>query len=240
MKAKSRFLGIDDAPFRFSDETVPVVGVVVQAPSYIEGVLTTLAEVDGHDATERIASMVRRSRYRAGLAAILIDGTAVGGFNVIDIDAVRAAVDRPVVTVTRKKPNLGSIETALRRRFDDWQERLATIRRHEIEAIRTGHGSVWVTYVGASRTEVQEALSLTTVRGVLPEPLRVAHLIAAGIVPGETPGPALLRSTADLPLDGESEGGGDPAPRLELLARLVLAAHHDDGPPRGPGRTHQG
>jgi len=77
MKAKSRFLGIDDAPFRFSDERVPIVGVVVQAPSYIEGVLTTLAEVDGHDATERIAAMVRRSRYHAGLAAILIDGTAV-------------------------------------------------------------------------------------------------------------------------------------------------------------------
>src|SRR2546426_2334224 len=213
MKAKSRFLGIDDAPFRFSDETVPVVGVVVQAPSYIEGVLTTLAEVDGHDATERIASMVRRSRYRAGLAAILIDGTAVGGFNVIDIDAVRAAVDRPVVTVTRKKPNLGSIETALRRRFDDWQERLATIRRHEIEAIRTGHGSVWVTYVGASRTEGQEALSLTTVRGVLPEPLRVAHLIAAGGVPGGSRGRARPRGAPGLSLDGESEGGGDPAPR---------------------------
>src|SRR2546422_879168 len=112
MKAKSRFLGIDDAPFRFSDETVPIVGVVIQAPSYIEGVLTTLAEVDGHDATERIAAMVQRSRYRAGLAAILIDGTAVGGFNVIAIDAVHAAVDRPVVTVTRKKPNLGSIEAA--------------------------------------------------------------------------------------------------------------------------------
>ncbi len=190
MKAKSRFLGIDDAPFRFSNETVPIVGVVVQAPSYIEGVLTTLADVDGHDATERIAAMVRRSRYRAGLAAILIDGTAVGGFNVIDIDAVHAAVDRPVVTVTRKKPNLGSMEAALRRRFDDWQERLAIIRRHEIEAIRTGHGSVWVTYVGVSRTEVQEVLSLTTVRGVLPEPLRVAHLIAAGIVRGESRGRA--------------------------------------------------
>src|SRR3989449_9256793 len=169
MKAKSRFLGIDDAPFRFSDETVPVVGVVVQAPSYIEGVLTTLAEVDGHDATERIASMVRRSRYRAGLAAILIDGTAVGGFNVIDIDAVRAAVDRPVVTVTRKKPNLGSIETALRRRFDDWQERLATIRPHQIAAVRTGQGSAWVTHVGASRTGVQEGRSLTTGRGGRPE-----------------------------------------------------------------------
>ncbi len=190
MKAKSRFLGIDDAPFRFSDETVPVVGVVVQAPSYIEGVLTTLAEVDGHDATERIAAMVRRSRYHAGLAAILIDGTAVGGFNVIDIDAVHEAVDRPVVTVTRKKPNLGSIETALRRRFDDWEGRLAIIRRHELASIRTAHGTVWVTYVGATEAEVQEALSLTTVRGVLPEPLRVAHLIAAGIIRGESRGRA--------------------------------------------------
>src|SRR5256712_13192386 len=128
MKAKSRFLGIDDAPFRFSDETVPVVGVVVQAPSYIEGVLITLAEVDGHDATERIAAMVRRSRYLAGLAAILIDGTAVGGFNVIDIYALHLAVDRPVVTVTRQKPNLDCLAIALRRRFDGWQERLAVIR----------------------------------------------------------------------------------------------------------------
>src|SRR2546428_13411245 len=98
--------------------------------------------------------MARHSRYRAGLAAILIDGTAVGGFNVIDIDAVRAAVDRPVVTVTRKKPNLGSIETALRRRFDDWQERLAALPPHQIEAIparpRSGSGD----YVGAGPNEV--------------------------------------------------------------------------------------
>src|SRR5437879_13781016 len=108
MKAKSRFLGIDDAPFRFSDETVPVVGVVVQAPSYIEGILTTLAEVDGHDATEGIAAMVRRSRYRAGLAAILVDGTAVGGFNVIDVAAARAAEYRIRLLATAKEPDLGS------------------------------------------------------------------------------------------------------------------------------------
>ena len=190
MKAKSRFLGIDDAPFRFSDQTVPVVGVVVQAPSYIEGVLTTLATVDGTDATDRIETMVRTSRYRAGLAMVLIDGTAVGGFNVIDVDALAAAIDRPVVTVTRRKPDLAAMERALRRRFDDWEDRLRVIRRHEVEAIRTTHGSVWVTYVGVGRAEVEEALALTTVRGILPEPLRVAHLIAAGIMRGESRGRA--------------------------------------------------
>src|SRR2546422_9202201 len=179
--------------------------------------------------------MLRRSRYLAGLAAILIDGTAVGGFNVIDIDALHEAVDRPVVTVTRKKPNLDSIEIALRRRFDGWQERLAIIRRHELASIRTGHGTVWVTYVGTTQAEVQEALSLTTVRGVLPEPLRVAHLIAAGIVRSESRGPALLGATPDPPPYGESGGGGGPAQRLALPAGLAPARHPDGRPPPGGG-----
>lgn len=190
MKAKSRFLGIDDAPFHFADEFVPVVGVVVQAPSYIEGVLTTLAEVDGHDATERIASMVRRSRYREGLAMIFVDGTAVGGFNVVDVDALHEVAEVPVVTITRRKPNMTAIETALRRRFDDWEERLQLIRRHGVEAMPTKHTPLYVTYVGATRHEVREALTLTTVRGALPEPLRVAHLMAAAIVKGESSGRA--------------------------------------------------
>ncbi len=182
MKANSRFLGIDDAPFRFDDEFVPVVGVVVQAPSYIEAVLTTLARVDGWDATERITSLVRGSRYRAGLALILIDGTAVGGFNLIDVDALHEAVGVPVMTVTRRKPDLTAIETALKRRFDDWDARLRLLTRHALEPMPTKHAPLFVSYVGASRTEVREALALTTVRGALPEPLRVAHLIAAGII----------------------------------------------------------
>src|SRR3989304_9311570 len=148
MKPKSRFLGIDDAPFRFSDETVPVVGVVVQAPSYIEGVPTTIAEVDGRDATERIATMVAGSRYRAGLAMVMLDGTAVGGFNVVDVDALRARVERPVVTVTRQKPNLPAIETALPRPFGDWEDRLAPMRRAPGERSRSRQGTLWVSWVG--------------------------------------------------------------------------------------------
>lgn len=190
MKAKSRFLGIDDAPFRFSDETVPVVGVVVQAPSYVEGVMATIAEVDGRDATDRIAAMVAGSRYREGLAMVFLDGAAVGGFNVVDVDGLHRKVGRPIVTITREEPDLAAIERALRKRFEDWEDRLARMRRHGVEAIRTGHATVWVSFVGTDRPSVQEAIALTTVRGVLPEPLRIAHLIAAGIVRGESRGRA--------------------------------------------------
>jgi len=190
MKLKSRFLGIDDGPFRFGQEEVSVVGVVVQAPAYVEAVLTTRARVDGDDATDRIAAMVQRSRYLDGLEMILVDGTAVGGFNVVDIDALSKAAGVPVVTVTRRKPNFEAIEKALRRKFEDWQGRWDLIRRHGIEAVATRHSPVYATYVGASRAEVVEALALTTVRGALPEPLRLAHLVAAGIVRGESRGRA--------------------------------------------------
>lgn len=190
MKAKSRFLGIDDAPFRFGDADVLLVGIVVQAPAYIEGVLSTTARVDGRDATQRISGMLGRSRYREGLAMVFLNGVAVGGFNVIDLDAVHEAAGVPVVTVTRRRPDLDAIERALRRKFEDWQERWTLIRRHRIEEIPTKHTPVYVSSAGATRPEVREALALTTVRGALPEPLRVAHLVAAAIVKGESRGRA--------------------------------------------------
>ncbi len=190
MKPKSRFLGIDDGPFHFGDDDVPLVGVAVQAPAYIEAVLMTRAQVDGRDATERILGMIRASRYREGLRMVLLNGIAVGGFNVIDIEALHRELGVPVVTVTRRAPNLEAIRGALRRKFDDWEARWALIRDLRIEQVTTRHTPLHVTYVGAERAAVIEALALTTVRGALPEPLRVAHLVAAAAVKGESRGRA--------------------------------------------------
>src|SRR4030067_957451 len=145
MKPKSRVLGIDDGPFRFGDAEVPVVGVVVQAPSYIDGALQTRAQVDGRDATERIGGMIRRSRYREGLAMVLVDGSAVGGFNVIDVDRLHGDAGVPVATVTRHKPDFFAMERALRRKFEDWEDRWEILRRHPLEEVPTRHRPVHVT-----------------------------------------------------------------------------------------------
>lgn len=190
MKPKSRFLGIDDGPFHFGDALVPLVGVAVQAPSYIEAVLMGHAHVDGRDATESILGMVRGSRYREGLRMIFLNGIAVGGFNVIDLNALHRELDVPLVTVTRRAPDLEAIRGALRRKFEDWEDRWSLIEGHRIEEVKTRHTPLRVTYVGATRHEVVEALTLTTIRGALPEPLRVAHLVAAATVKGESHGRA--------------------------------------------------
>ena len=190
MKPKSRFLGIDDGPFHFGDDEVPLVGVAVQAPAYIEAVLMGHAHVDGRDATERILGMIRSSRYREGLRMVFLNGIAVGGFNVIDLDALHDELDVPIATVTRRAPDLDAIRAALRRKFDDWEERWALIKDRRIEEVTTHHTPLHVTYVGASRADIVEAVALTTVRGALPEPLRLAHLVAAATVRGESHGRA--------------------------------------------------
>src|SRR2546426_8249095 len=103
MKAQSRILGVDDAPFKFTDEYVPVVGVVVRAPNYIEGVLTARVHVDGTDATDVLATAISHSRYRKGLALVLLDGAALGGVQLVGLRALHraAGVSRPPATAGR-------------------------------------------------------------------------------------------------------------------------------------------
>lgn len=190
MKPQARVLGVDDGPFRFEDELVSVVGVVVRCPNYVEAVLTTKVHVDGTDATDVLARVIGRSRYREGLGLILLDGAALGGFNVVDIDALHAATRVPVATVTRNEPNPVAIEKALRARFPDWEIRLAVLRRKTLFRVETSHKPIYAAAAGMLAGELREALRRCTVRGVLPEPIRIAHLIAAGIVKGESRGNA--------------------------------------------------
>ena len=190
MKAQSRILGVDDAPFTFADEFVPVVGVVVRAPSYVEGVLTTRVHVDGTDATEVVAAAVNRSRYRKGLALILLDGAALGGFNVVDIEALHESTGVPAATVTREKPDLAAMERVLRRKLPDWERRLEILRRKELIRVETAHKPLYAAVAGVPPRDLTEAIRRCTIRGALPEPVRVAHLIATAIVKGESKGKA--------------------------------------------------
>ncbi len=190
MKAQARLLGIDDAPFTFGDAETEVVGVVVRAPGYVEGVMTTRVAVDGRDANARLAAMIQRSRFREAVTLILIDGAALGGFNVVDIDALSKAVRVPVATVTRRKPDLDAMERVLRRKFPDWEARLEILRRKELVRIDTAHKPLYATAAGIGPDDLRDAVHRSTVRGALPEPVRIAHLVATAIVRGESKGNA--------------------------------------------------
>jgi endonuclease V-like protein UPF0215 family len=190
MKSQIRILGIDDSPFSFDDKMTSVIGVVMRVPSYIEAVMRCEVEVDGSDANEKLAAMIKSSRYKEQLKLVMLDGVALGGFNVVDITHLYEEIGVPIVTVTREEPDVLAMETALREHFEDWKERLDVIRSRELHRIDTEHKPVYVKFDGLDPEEVKEIIELSTVRGALPEALRVAHLIATGIVQGESHGRA--------------------------------------------------
>jgi endonuclease V-like protein UPF0215 family len=190
MKSQVRVLGIDDSPFDFDDKKTDVIGVVMRVPSYIEAVMRCQVEVDGTDANDNLADMINSSRYKEQLKAVMLDGVALGGFNVVDITRLHNDIELPIITVTREEPDLEGIKSALKEHFDDWQERLEVITSGDLYRIRTEHKPIFVRFIGMDLGEVKEIIELSTIRGALPEALRVAHLIASGISSGESHGRA--------------------------------------------------
>jgi endonuclease V-like protein UPF0215 family len=177
-----RAVGVDDAPFsRRRGAPVRLLGVVC-AGTRFEGLVAGAARRDGWNATAAVARMLVGGKFLPQLHLVLLDGIAFGGFNVVDLPALAAALDRPCVAVMRRPPDLAAMERALRL-LPRPERRLALLRRagpiHErppfVFQVRGGDPSA-----------VAEALARLTDRGFVPEPLRLAHLVGAALVHGES------------------------------------------------------
>lgn len=190
MKRDVRFLGIDDSPFRFVDPRVRVVGIVTRGPSYIEGVLSTWVQVDGEDATQRIADLVASTRFRPMLRAVFLNGVTMGGFNVVELDALHGSFGIPIVAIVRDEPDEAKVAAALKKHFPDHERRGRLLKRMKPMPVRNGRHTVWASFRGIDASAVPGLLAAATVRGAIPEPLRLAHVVASGIQRGESKGAA--------------------------------------------------
>ena len=190
MKPQVRVLGIDDAAFEFGDEKTKITGVVTRSPDYVEGVMMSEITVDGMDSTDVIIKMVNDSRYKRQLRLIMIDGAALGGFNVVDISRLWKETGIPVATITRDEPDFVEIEKALKSHFSDWEERLSLMRAGNLTKLDTDNKPIWVDSVGLGPDKLRETIANATVRGALPEAIRLAHLIGTAMVKGESHGRA--------------------------------------------------
>jgi len=190
MKDQIRILGIDDGPFKFDHKDVIVIGVIMRPPQYIEGICRTKVTVDGTDANTVLQAMMTQSSFKDQVRLIMLDGVALGGFNVIDIEKLYQATEIPVVTITRTKPNLELIKKTLKSHFKDWKTRWEIVNNLKLEKVNTNYNPIFIKYSGISSSEVNRLIRITTVRGVLPEPIRIAHLIATAMEKGESSGDA--------------------------------------------------
>lgn len=188
LKPEIRILGVDDAPFTFDDDTTEVIGCLLRGSRTLEAVLSTTVTVDGTDATGSIAEMLLDSRQHDQTRAIMLDGITYGGLNVLDIQDLAERTDRPVIAVTRQVPDHDALEDAIANTDDDGErlkaiERAGTVHQHD-------DGRLSFQCAGIEPGQAREYLDVAMAQGNLPEPVRVAHLIAAGIKTGESKGDA--------------------------------------------------
>lgn len=185
VKPEIRVLGIDDGVFTsHSEEMVDVVGVVYRGGYWLDGFMHTRVQVDGLDATQKLADMITRSPHYLQIRVVMLNGVTLAGFNVVDIEELCERVNLPIIAVTRDKPNFDDIKEALKNLPEAAKRWKAIKKAGKMIRLRTREGEepIYVHAVGISEEDAERVLKSTSTRSNVPEPLRVAHIIASGLI----------------------------------------------------------
>lgn len=178
-------VAFDDFPFDPAHRgDVRVVGTVFAGPQ-LHGVLSGRVRRDGANAARELARLVQTSRFAPHLQLVMLQGVALAGFNVVDARWLAAELGLPVLIVSRRRPDLEAVRAALLTRVPGGARKWRLIERlGPMEALE----GVFVQRVGLEVAEAAEVLRRFALNGRVPEPLRVAHLIAGGIARGHSGG----------------------------------------------------
>jgi endonuclease V-like protein UPF0215 family len=146
----------------------------------IEHVKAFKIAVDGLDATERLSANICDWAFEV----VLLSGVSFAGFNLVDPVKVFEAFGKPVIIVSGTRPNNKAVKEALQAHFMDWQARWAIFEK--LGPVREtvtlfGKRPVYLETVCADAEWASQLVCALAFWGRLPEPLRVARLIARGL-----------------------------------------------------------
>ena len=187
IKPVSRCIGIDDGPFPpKTDDKVrhaPLLAVWLKGP-HLHQFRADWITVDGLDATRKAEFLLRDSHE----IPVLLSGVTFGGFNLIDPWKVLKLCKSPVIVVVGSRPNNRAVKRALLRHFPDWERRWELIRSlGPVHKLRTmaSEGPVFFEPLGCSIREARLILKASAFVSRVPEPLRVAGILARGLFSAE-------------------------------------------------------
>ncbi len=179
--------GFDDAPFPRSHRgDVTVIGTIYTGLR-LDGIITARIRKDGANSTDRLIQLIRNSKFGSQIRLVMLQGIAFGGFNVVDLHRLHQELQIPVLVVARKAPDYSAIRKALLDCVPGGARKWRVIERAgEMEKL----GGLYVQRAGLTTSEAAKVIERFAISGRMPEPLRVAHLIAGGISKGQSRGRA--------------------------------------------------
>jgi hypothetical protein len=179
-----RIVGVDDGAFSSGRQAVgsTVLVVVLVEGQQILDVKVGRIEVDGLDAQRVLLSLLRPLSYES----IMLSGISFGGFNLIDMRELAWVTRKPVIAVIGEKPDNIAVREALRKHFHDWRRRWRVVRAagplYSCKPLAE-EPRLYFEVRGVSSSFAKRTIASSSLISRLPEPVRVAGVIARGLRP---------------------------------------------------------
>jgi endonuclease V-like protein UPF0215 family len=187
MAMRPHVLGIDDGPFRKGQvQEVPIVGVMMEGCAIVEGVAMTTFPIDGDGVTEFLGGWIEGLRWKSALQAIVFGGATIAGLAIIDIEALVRRLGVPCISITRRPPSDAQVRRAL-------ASAGLVDRESQLDGLPPAvpiARNLYVSFAGIPLAGATAIVRATSIKSKLPEPLRVAHLVAAAFERGQSRGRA--------------------------------------------------
>jgi uncharacterized protein len=172
-----RIFGIAES-FNKSNLTSTLGGVVMRRDLIIDGIVFGTSTLKGDDSTKNIHCMFR-SLKRDDINCILLDGLIISMYNIIDGKQLNTITGLPVIAITFE--DSAGLEEHIRHHFLEKSEmKLEQYRKlgnRDKVRLKTDK-LLYIRYWGLSLKGALNTLNAFTLQGSIPEPIRVAKLLA--------------------------------------------------------------
>jgi len=178
-----RALGVAES-FRPGQRHSTLAGVVMRSDLVVDGLAIGRALVGGDDASSSIAALYRRLK-RNDVNIILVSGAILSLYNIVDVEGLARRTRLPVICLTYKETS--GIEDAIRLHFPEnpYPKLDAYKRLGGRLKVKLGSGKLVFARKspGVKDSEVKSVIEVFTLQGSVPEPVRVARLLARAVAP---------------------------------------------------------
>lgn len=173
-------VGIEDGSFIKGVDKKALLAAVLFKGTNIEDVAFEWITVDGLDATEKAVNILERWDFEV----VMLAGISFAGFNVINPMVIYERFRKPIIIASRTKPDNKAVKRALMQHFNDWRKRWAVFAKlgpiYELKVL-SGGPPLYFEVVGTEMEWASRLITSFAVCGRVPEPLRVARIIARGL-----------------------------------------------------------
>lgn len=171
---------MDDGPFvRGVDKVCPIVGVLMRLDGKIENIAADSLSIDGGDVAGKISGLMDMLKIRPSV--VMSEGITFAGFNILDPEEFYGRTGVPFLSVRKGKPDIRAMIMAIRKYERDAFIKESTLRKINPDSMNLGGAEITANYAGMTHEDARKLLLRTLGDGILPEPVRLAHIVASTI-----------------------------------------------------------